>query len=95
MYVQVVKFALKPGASSQHFLALTEEMLAWLKQQEGFLGYELYEENGVWLDRVVWQNKTAGEAGLRNFLTTPLAAKIIEFVEDEPQVFFGKPVLTA
>lgn len=35
MFVQIVKFKLKPDTSRESFLELTEQMFAWLKNKDG------------------------------------------------------------
>jgi len=52
MFVQIVKFKLKPDSSRESFLELTEQMVAWLKIQDGFIAYELYEGSEFWSDRI-------------------------------------------
>lgn len=94
MFVQIVHFKLKPEASAQQFLAYTSEMVDWLRQQEGFLGYELCEGTDSWSDRLVWENKKFAESGSRRFLDTKLAQDLTALVKDGYTAFFGSPVMS-
>jgi quinol monooxygenase YgiN len=89
MYVQIVKFKLKPNASRDEFLLLTERMVDWLKIQDGFVAYELYEGDEWWSDRLVWESDADAQDGLAEFLDTELAAHIISKVEPDYSSFFG------
>ena len=81
MYVQIVKFKLKAGSSRESFLALTEQMIGWLEKSTGFVAYELYEGEGCWSDRIVWDEKLAAQNGLKDFLATETAAQIFDLAD--------------
>lgn len=95
MYVQIVKFKLKPDSSREAFLELTEQMIAWLKSREGFIAYELYEGSEFWSDRIAWENEKFAQDGLSEFLTTPFAKQIISLVENDYISFFGDAIASA
>ena len=94
MYVQVVLARLKPGSSRERFIALTEQMLDWLKAQPGFVAYELYECAEGWFDRIAWQDEASCREGLRRFLDTSIAARMVPLVEDGYISRFGLAVVT-
>jgi len=95
MFVQIVKFKLKPDASRELFIHLTESMISWLKTRKGFVAYELYEGTEFWFDRIVWEGKEYAEAGLKDFLSTTLAKQIVGVVEDGYSSFMGQVVAAA
>jgi quinol monooxygenase YgiN len=92
-YVQIVTFKLKPASSRQLFVELTEQMVAWLKGQTGFIAYELYEGNHCWSARIVWQSEANARSGLAAFLATDVANKMRALVECDYQSFFGEAVV--
>lgn len=94
MFVQIVKFKLKPGTSRESFIGLTEKMIAWLKSRTGFIAYELYEGPACWSDRIAWEDQKSAEDGLQEFLTTDIAQQIILLVEDGYSRFFGQVVVS-
>ena len=95
MFVQIVKFKLKPDSSRELLIQLTEQMVAYLKSRDGFVAYELYEGVECWSDRIVWGEKSHAESGLKAFLLTDLARQIMNLVESDFSSFFGKAVVSA
>jgi quinol monooxygenase YgiN len=95
MFVQIVKFKLKQDTSRESFLDLTEQMIDWLKNKTGFIAYELYEGTEFWSDRIAWENEEFAQDGLKNFLDTAIAKKMIHLVEDGHSSFFGQAVASA
>jgi hypothetical protein len=95
MFVQIVKFKLKPDASREIFLELTEQMVAWLKSKDGFIAYELYEGSEFWSDRIAWNDQSFAHGVLKEFLSTAIASELIRLVEDGYSSFFGQVVMSA
>jgi quinol monooxygenase YgiN len=95
MYVQIVKFRLKQGASREKFLELTIHMITILKEMEGFVAYELYEGSRCWSDRIAWKSEKHAQDGRKAFLSTAIAKQIIPLVESDCSSFFGSAVATA
>ena len=95
MFVQIVKFKLKPDTSRESFLELTEQMVAWLKNKDGFIAYELYEGSEFWSDRIAWNDQSFAQDGLKDFLSTAIAEKLVHLVEDSYSSFFGQVVTLA
>ena len=95
MYAQIVKFKLKPDTPRDKFLQLTTQMIAWLKEREGFVAYELYEGSECWSDRIAWENKQHAQEGLNAFLSTAIAKQMIPLVESDYSSFFGEEVASA
>lgn len=87
-----MKFKLKPSASRESFLALAEKMKVWLKNQSGFIAYELYEGSEFWSDRIAWENQKFAYDGLDGFLSTAIAKEILSLIEDGHSSFFGHAV---
>ena len=75
MYAQIVKFNLKPESSRELFLKFTEEMIEWLKEQVGFVAYEIYEGPDSWTDRIVWNTELQAKDGLHKFLAISICRK--------------------
>jgi quinol monooxygenase YgiN len=94
MFVQIVKFKLRPDTSREVFLDLTEQMIDWLTNKIGFIAYELYEGSEFWSDRISWENQESAQNGLNDFLTTAIAQKMIHLVEDSYSSFFGQAVIS-
>ena len=95
MFVQIVKFKLKPDTSRESFLELTEQMVAWLKNKDGFIAYELYEGSEFWSDRIVWNAQCFAQEGLKDFLSSAIAKKLVHLVEDGYNSFSGQVVTSA
>ena len=95
MFVQIVKFKLKPDTSRELFLDLTEQMVAWLKSKDGFIAYELYEGSELWSDRISWDDQSSAQNGLKEFLKTAIAKDLVHLVEDGSSSFFGQVVTFA
>ena len=93
MFVQIVKFKLKPDASRESFVKMTQQMLGWLKSRAGFIAYELYEGAEYWSDRIVWEDQACAENGLKEFLKTDIAQQMIHLIEDDYNSFFGQAVI--
>ena len=76
MFVQIVKFKLKPEISRGLFLCLdlTAQMMAWFKHRDGFVAYELYEGYCYWFDRIAWLNENLAEDGLSGFFNPSLTS---------------------
>ena len=92
MFVQIVKFKLKPDASRELFLELTEQMIAWLNSRTGFIAYELSEGTEFWSDRIVWKDQGYSQEGLNDFMTTAIAKNLLYLVEGGYSSFFGQVV---
>ena len=95
MHVQIVKFKLKPTTSRWEFLDLTMQMIAWLKDMEGFVAYELYEGAEFWSDRIAWESATHAEDGRNAFATTEIAKQMIPLVDSGYNSFFGEAVASS
>ncbi|NDU92300.1 MAG: hypothetical protein G3I10_06785 [Ferrovum sp.] len=67
-------------------------MIAWLKNKSGFIAYELYEGSECWSDRIAWENQEFAQNGLKDFLTTAIAKKMIHLVEDGYSSFSGQKI---
>lgn len=95
MHIQLVTFRLKPDTSRETFLELTSHMLDWLRQQPGFVAYELYEGADGWCDRISWNCEKDAREALNTFISTPLACQMIPLVQDGYTSFFGEAVIAS
>ncbi len=95
MFVQIVKFKLRPEVSRDTFLHLTQQMIACLEDRPGFLAYELYEGSEYWSDRIAWKDETCAQAGLKAFLATAIAKELVPLVEEGYSSFSGEAVASA
>ncbi len=95
MFVQIVKFRLRPETSRDTSLHLTQQMIAWLENRTGFLTYELYEGAEDWSDRIAWEDETCAQAGLKAFLATAIAKEMVPLVEEGYSSFSGEAVASA
>lgn len=94
MYAQIVTFRLNPDYTREQFLQITEQMVSWLKQQKGFIAYELYEGNDSWADRIVWDTESNSRNGVERFRQTDIVEQLLPFVKDDYSSFFGQPIVT-
>jgi quinol monooxygenase YgiN len=90
--VHIVILKLRPEASREGFLDITRRMVDWLQLQPGFLGYELYEGDENWADRLEWESTGHAEQGRQAFLATDIHAEIIQFVADDHWGIIGRRV---
>jgi|CXWL01.1.fsa_nt_gi hypothetical protein len=60
--IELVRFRLKKGISTEVWLKANEEISEWVKRQSGFRFRNLSEtEGGEWIDVVYWDDKEAAE----------------------------------
>ena len=78
---QIVITRLRDPAERERFLDVTRSMVAWLREQTGFLGYELFEgEHGEWSDRLSWASREDAERVTRAFVETPVGREMLDLV---------------
>ena len=87
-----VTFRLKAPSSTDRFLTLTAELVAWLQQRPGFRRYELYRSADAWTDTMVWSDSVAANRGNAAFMLTDLSLKMIALVELDYRSFIGQRV---
>ena len=90
--VQIVISNLKPDANREHFLGLTNEMKKWFLTQDGFISYEVFENNHQWADKIVYKNNESAERINQLFMKTDIAKEMLNYVEPGYSVFMGKSV---
>jgi quinol monooxygenase YgiN len=95
MYVQLVQFKLLPDTQRDVFLALTEQLIRWLKTRPGFIAYELYENQECWSDRIAWTNEAYAREGLSAFISSPVASQLLPLIAKDYHHFFGQAALTS
>ena len=88
-YLVAIASRLRAPEHRARFLELSSETEAWLRDQPGFLRYELVELDDGWMDTMLWSDASAADAGNRRFGSTPIAAAFAEIVEDDPLVHAG------
>ncbi|GGP26549.1 hypothetical protein [Silvimonas amylolytica] len=95
MFVQLVQSRLKDPNAHDVFLALTQDMLAWLRVQAGFVAYELYEGDGYFFDRLVWEDESCCRAAADRFMETGTAFSMLALVQPEIHTLFGEEIVVA
>ena len=93
MVAQIVISKLRQSQSREEFLELTRQMLEWFQTQPGFLGYELYESETGWADKILWQSQEHAKAGNQAFAETEIAKGFSRIVDPDYRGFIGSPVL--
>lgn len=87
--VQIVVFRLVPDADREAFLRVTEQLVDWLREQPGFVGYQLYEGQQDWADRLEWDTSAHAEQARRNFTATEVYADLITYLADDYRSMIG------
>ncbi len=77
------------------FLDLMEQMITWLKNQDGFVAYELYEGQIAGWTELHGKNVKQAQDGLSEFLSTEIAQQILPLVERDYSSFFGEAIASA
>ena len=90
--VQIVISKLKSDASRTHFIELTKEMKQWFLAQDGFIAYEVYENEQDWADKIVYENSDAADRINHLFLKTKIAEEMLKLVVPDFSVFMGTKV---
>jgi len=88
--VQIVISNLKPDASRARFMELTNEMKKWLLSQDGFVSYEVYENDLHWADKIAYVDKESAERINQLFMRTEIAKEMLNYVEPDYTAFMGK-----
>ena len=83
---------LKAGASRERFIELTKQMKEWFLTQEGFVSYEVYENDRHWADKIVWKNSESAKRINRAFLESDIFKEMGTLVEPDYRGFFGRTV---
>ena len=90
--VQIVISKLKAGASRERFIELTKQMKEWFLAQDGFVSYEVYENDRDWADKIVWKDSDSAKRINTAFLESELFREMETLVEPDYRGFFGKRV---
>lgn len=90
---QIVITRLRDPAERERFLDVTRQMVAWLSEQSGFLGYELFEgEHGEWSDRLSWASREDAERVTRAFVETPTGREMLDLVAPGYRYMLGERI---
>ena len=90
--VQVVISTLKAGASRERFIELTKQMKEWFLAQDGFVSYEIYENDRNWADKIVWRDAESAKRINKAFLESGIAQEMLTLVEPDYRGILGKRV---
>lgn len=90
--VQIVITKLKPGADAQKFLELSEKMHSWLKNQDGFVSYELYSDETKYADRIVWKSRDDAEHVNHLFVASDIFKEMELLIDPDYMGFLGRKV---
>ncbi len=93
MFVQLVQSRLKDPNSYDVFVSLTNDMLAWLRVQAGFVAYEMYEGDGYFFDRLVWEDEASCRNAADRFMDTGTAFSMLALLQPEIHTLFGEEVM--
>ncbi|WP_255990745.1 antibiotic biosynthesis monooxygenase [Chitinolyticbacter albus] len=89
MFSQIVQFRLLAATEVDHFEALIDEMIAWLRAQPGFAGYQLFRAGRDGIDLIHWHDEAGCRASLAAFIETRLAQVLMALCEPQCNSFFG------
>ncbi len=80
---EIVLYRLKPDTNRDRFLAISAQATVWLQQQPGYLGRELLEDDGQWIDVVRWASRDDALSAASAFADVPEAAVFMAVVEPD------------
>lgn len=81
--VEYVTFLAKPGISKETILQAVRQTDDILKETPGFIHRFLaYQESGIWVEVVLWENKSFAEKGLQLFLNHPKSSSFLNKILD-------------
>lgn len=90
--VQIVISKLKADASRERFVELTIQMKEWFLAQDGFVSYEVYENDRDWADKIVWKDSESAKRINKAFLQSNIFKEMGTLVEPDYRGFFGRRV---
>ena len=90
--VQIVISTLRPGASRERFIELTKQMQEWFLAQDGFVSYEVYENDRHWADKIVWRDAESARRINDAFLASNIFKEMGTLVAPDYRGFFGRRV---
>jgi hypothetical protein len=97
--LELVVFTLRAGASRSEFLATKAPMAAWLREQPGFLSYDLLlgHDGDTWVFTGWWRTlaeaKAAADAAMTAAATAAMFA-LIDFESDRYRYLHAQPAGT-
>ncbi|MGH2614293.1 MAG: hypothetical protein ACRDJC_03560 [Thermomicrobiales bacterium] len=80
---EIVLYRLKPTVDRGRFLAISSQATEWLRQRPGYLGRELLEDDGQWVDLVRWATMDDALAAASAFADVPEAEAFMDVVEPD------------
>lgn len=67
-------------------------MKKWLHSPDGFVSYEVYENDRNWADRIVWRDAESAQRINKAFMESEIAWKMLTLVESDYRGILGKSV---
>lgn len=89
---QIVISKLRNTQDREKFLSLSQQMLAWFFNQDGFISYEIYENDLNWADKIVYRDKQSAEQINCAFGKTDIYQKMIQLVQPDYCGFLGTQI---
>lgn len=80
---EIVLYRLKPDTDRDRFLDISAQATDWLRQCAGYLGRELLEDEGQWVDLVRWASRDDALAAGEAFVQTPIASEFMASVDPQ------------
>jgi hypothetical protein len=80
---EIVMYRLKPDMDRDRFMTISEQATTWLRTCPGYLGRELLEDDGQWVDLVRWATMEDALAAADAFAAAPEAATFMDAVEPD------------
>lgn len=80
---EIVLYQLKPEMDRNDFLAISAQATEWLRGRPGYLGRELLEDDGQWVDLVRWSTTEDALTAAAAFSEDPVAAAFMDAVASD------------
>ena len=72
MYIDVIEYELADGITEAMLQVAAADILeTWMKQQPGFISWDINKKESGYMDFVYWENKAAADAATQNMSDIP------------------------
>ena len=90
--VQIVISELINNSKKERFVELTKQMKQWFLNQDGFVSYEAYENNGKLADKIVYKNDESAKKLNKLFMDTEMAKEMLTLIKSDYTGFMGSSI---
>jgi hypothetical protein len=91
--LEIVRFRLRPGATTEAFLLAAAESVAPISACPGFMSRRLaHDSAGQWTDVVEWADNASAQTAADTVLTNPALAPFLSMI-DETSVEMAHPTI--